>query len=108
MKKIITLLLLSCSLATSAAKLNCSLENRGSFQWERAVEIEDGAKMEIGSFNNHIFYVYKNGDQFELDAYDVSVPSRSYALANLVESEDTLSWSFWSRKVLLAFKCILL
>ncbi len=52
------------------------------------------------------FYLANKGQsKFELEVFDGSVPSRSYAQGVLRALTDELTWTLWSRDILLETSC---
>lgn len=68
------------------------------------LEVSERTKyVDAGDF---VFYVKNMGDsKFELEVFDGSVPSRSYALGILRNATDDLKWSLWTRDILLETSC---
>lgn len=54
------------------------------------------------------FVTNKGHGKFELEIYNNNGPTRSYAEGYLRNSEDTLTWTMWTRDILLSTECRLI
>ncbi|MBY0412537.1 MAG: hypothetical protein K2Q18_00155 [Bdellovibrionales bacterium] len=107
MKKILSVLLLVLvSTSAFAETITCNVQ----------VSLEEVARVEFDLAPNtqtkyvasegFSFYLNNKGDsKFELEIFNIDGPSRSYAEGYLRSPNDTLTWTLWTRDILLATEC---
>lgn len=73
---------------------------------ETQFQIENGSRVKYIDAGDFVFYVANKGEaKFEIEVFDGSAPSRSYAQGILRSASDDLKWSLWTRDVLLETNC---
>lgn len=104
--KLLTFLLLGFSLPIMAEDINCVAKKNTEMIWEEVVPVETGKKVRVGTVDEfQIFLNANNKRHFEIEVFDSSTPSRQYASGQLANSEQVLSWTLWSRSILLEVNC---
>ena len=89
-----------------AEDLRCSLAVNGESAVVLEFSVEAGTKkMFIDSNDYRFFLINKGQSKFELEIYDAYSATRSYSAGYLRTNQDELSWTFWSREVLLETTC---
>lgn len=106
MKKLMLICTLLLSSGVYANELLCSV-SQGLVEVSISdVKVAPGEKASYETLDGYMFSVKNLGDsKFELDVFDSSTPSRSYASGILKSPSDTLSWTYWSRETLIETNC---
>lgn len=105
-KILIAFMILIISTSLFAETLTCNVQ----------VSLEEVARVEFAinsmeqkkyiSSEGYSFYLNSKGDsKFELEIFNGNEPSRSYAEGFLKTPSDTLTWTLWTRDVLLTTQC---
>ncbi len=93
------------NLLLAATLLVCQMKVNTQLLLEQTVEVGPEAVV-VGEVEGYKLKVKKTAkDVFELDVFDYSAASRSYASSTLRYKKDVLSWSLWTREVLVEASC---
>jgi hypothetical protein len=89
-----------------AEALNCDVSLNGEIVAENNLFVNVAEQKNYVTLGTFYFYVKNMGNsQFELEIYNTDGPLRSYAEGNLRTLTDKLSWTLWTRDILLETKC---
>lgn len=89
-----------------AESLNCDVSLNGEIASDMNLQINKSEQKNYLTIGTYYFYV-KNlgGSLFELEIYNSDGPERSYAEGIIRDSTDKLSWTLWTRDILIETKC---
>ncbi len=108
MKKImctIFLFLLMASLSY-AQDLTCQILVNTEIASESTVELEANSKIFFGEVEGYRFTINSLGNsKYELEIFDPGTPSRSYSSGLLKTIGDKISWTYWSREIMIESNC---
>lgn len=108
MKKLMALILFFFVTQVYATTLNCSTSINTELIGSSQFEIETGEQVTYESYDGFQLMVNKHSDvDYELEIYNPYIPSRSYAGGILKNFDDKLSWSYWTRDILIGTVCTL-
>jgi hypothetical protein len=111
MKKILALGALICSLNSMAASydMNCTATHNMDKVIETRVTVQDGDRNKaFGEYENFRFFVTAAGNNtVEVQSFDSSTPSRTYATSKMSEKGNFVELSIWTRDYLLEVRCTL-
>ena len=107
MKKLIFFCMFLFSSLSFAEDLLCVVKVNLSVVGEVEISVAPSSAhthyMEVEGFR---FYITNKGhSKFELEIYNPNDPSRGYAEGFLRTAEDQLTWTLWSRDILLESSC---
>ena len=107
MKKIYLLMVLVfSSQVLFAEELVCSITANGDLLAETQFSLEAKAETQYATGGSYSFYLHNLGSsKFEMEIYNNDGPSRSYSTGFLRNSADTLTWTLWTRDILLETSC---
>ncbi len=105
-KMIFALILISTASLVSAEEVTCRISLNTEIQSETSFEIEANSKVLVGEIDGFRISLNNHGSsKYELEIFDPSGPSRSYAAGILKNPQDEITWTLWSREVLLDSSC---
>ncbi len=105
MKTFILLTLLSAS--ALAAEFECSFHQNLSEIYRTTVAV-NGKDVKIAAFDGYEFFLSELPDhKYELQAYNMYEPSRTYAAAILSPSHTEIELTIWKREIMLDARCSL-
>lgn len=109
MKTTILLLLALASFAASAAEMTLQCRGYRNYEilLENEVRIGDLEKnIQVGELEEYQIIVSSLGnDKIELQGYNMSEPSRTYATTTMAKAGDMIELAVWKREFLLEVKC---
>lgn len=102
-------LILSLLAANAAAEdLVCRVKVNGAAASERKVRVSPNESVPYAELEGYRFKIKNLGpSRFEIEAYDSAAPSRGYAAGFLRAAGDAVSWTLWTRDILLETTCAL-
>lgn len=108
----LALLLLSFFTFSASAKdlqLDCELSHNKSTVFTRSLSLKAGQKnVTVGSYDLFDVIVSSLGqNKIELQIYNASEPSRSYASGMLTDKSSEVSMALWTREFLMEASCSL-
>ena len=105
-KLIISFVLLLATTSAFAENLICTVSVNLQVVAEAEVTAEVKNKEIYVQAEDFTFYVTILGNsKFEMEIFDMTTPSRSYAQGYLRSAADELTWTLWSRDILLDTSC---
>lgn len=106
MKSLIFVMMLFFSTSILAEELRCTVSVNMEVVAEEVFTVEAKTKVTYVNAADFVFYVANKGNsKFELEIFNVSAPSRSYAEGFLRTNEDALTWTLWTNDYLLETSC---
>lgn len=97
--------LLSASMA-KASDLVCNVKINAEEAAVTEFTVAPNTEVTYAVLEGYKFFVSNLGNsKFELEIYDSNGPTRSYATGHLRNLTDDLSWTLWSREILLETTC---
>ena len=89
-----------------ADELRCSISQGMIEVFAADVSVSTGEKVVYGRLDGYTFSVKGlSKSRYELEIFEPLTPSRSYSAASLYTKIDSLSWTYWSREVLIETSC---
>lgn len=89
-----------------AETLECEVKVNTELSSRQSLKLTSGEAKAFGKLKDYAFKLNNKGDgRFELEVFDPSAPSRSYAEAKLRDAGDEVRWTLWSREILLEAAC---
>ncbi|GEM_PF-6758724 len=109
MKKIKTMTLaLALTFSTSivASELTCNIKINSEDVHNTSFEVSEGQRIKFADSPDLKFSLKAmTKDKFELEAFDLAVPSRTYAIGRLKDRGDDLNYTLWTRDLLIEVNC---
>lgn len=107
MKKMIaSVLFLIMTSSSYAQDISCQILVNTEIVNESTISVEANSKMVYGDVEGYRFMINNLGaSKYEIEIFDPSGPSRSYASGTLKTEDDKISWTFWSRDIMLESNC---
>ncbi len=107
--KMIVLVSLLFSFSSFAKEMNFSC--KATYNMETVLDTKatlGEQKVNFGGFDNFNYSLSQQADgKIELQSYDVSEPSRSYAVASVKNPGDYVELSIWNRNFVMGVRCTL-
>lgn len=89
-----------------AADIYCRASKNTQQLWDVSGYVGEGEKSLIGVVDHFQIYLENNGQsQFTLEIYDPYTPSRQYSEGEFSLYNKGVSWSLWTRDILLDVNC---
>lgn len=109
MKKSATVfLLMAISSIAFAEDITCQILRSGEVVNESTISVDQNAKVHYGKEGGYQFMLNNHGEsKYEIEVFDSNGESRNYALGTLKTATDKISWTFWSRDMLIESSCTL-
>ena len=89
-----------------AKQIYCEVKVNQELTYKTHLEVNVNQKYEIGIFKNYKFTIFtKDNSNYEIEAYNPYIPSRTYALGYLEENKGLVSLVIWKRNALVEGNC---
>lgn len=107
MKKLITLLYCVGGLSAGATTLECSGSHNAKVMFTQRVSLDARTEAKLPKLGYIEAKIKSLGNnQYEIDAFDPSNPSRGYAVAVINSTSDFVKWASWDREAIFEIACI--
>lgn len=97
---------IALSSTVGASEFNCNIKINNEDVHNTSFEVGKGEKVQFADSPSLKFSLKSMAkNRFELEAFDLVVPSRTYAIGRLKDRGDDLTYSLWTRESLIDVKC---
>lgn len=105
-KNLTIMLALTFSTSIVASEFTCNIKINNEDVHNTSFEVSEGEKFMFADSSSLKFSLKAmKKEKYELEAFDLSIPSRSYATSMVKEKGDNLSYTLWTRDSLIEVKC---
>ena len=106
--KTLILIFLSLSLKSFAETMDCTGVHNTKIVFAQRVTISSRSEFMLPKMDYLTSKIKAMGNnQFEIEVFDPSNPSRSYATAIMKNANDFVKWANWDREAIFEIACVL-
>lgn len=106
MKSTLTAALVFLAVPAFAQELICQVSVNMDKTFQETLDVPENGSAFVGEVEGFRIRVNARGSsKFELEVFEGSGPSRSYAEGFLRTAEDEIKWTLWTREILLEASC---